>query len=308
MQRPSCRSARRDDFDGVLALVAGLLRSRRRSARASRNGRRIRSLPSRSSATTPRPARSAAPCSRACSRSATACCGERPRSAWSRRRRSSTSATVRRRLQLLKKGLAPADDRQDDLGRGSRSRSRAKSLAEGRPAVRRHGRQGQLRGVHRPEGHAVGGAQGREVLHRPGQHPRRRGRSSPTWSTRSRRRPGHLSLRLMAALDAGQAGGGDTRGMQSAAMLIVKKNGGVWLHNDVVLRLQVDDSPEPLKELRRLVETPREAISRPVERVKATSSSAASASPGPRLDSGVPHDRAHDVVAGRQRCRSGRFR
>ena len=65
---------------------------------------------------------------------------------------------------------------------------------------------------------------------------------------------GHLSLRLMAALDAGQAGGGDTRGMQSAAMLIVKKNGGVWLNNDVVLRLQVDDSPEPLKELRRLVE------------------------------------------------------
>ena len=65
---------------------------------------------------------------------------------------------------------------------------------------------------------------------------------------------GHLSLRLMAALDAGQTAGGDTRGMQSAAMLIVKKNGGVWLNNDVVLRLQVDDSPEPLKELRRLVE------------------------------------------------------
>jgi uncharacterized Ntn-hydrolase superfamily protein len=65
---------------------------------------------------------------------------------------------------------------------------------------------------------------------------------------------GHLSVRLMAALDAGQAAGGDTRGMQSAAMLIVKKNGGVWLNNDVVLRLQVDDSPEPLKELRRLVE------------------------------------------------------
>jgi uncharacterized Ntn-hydrolase superfamily protein len=65
---------------------------------------------------------------------------------------------------------------------------------------------------------------------------------------------GHLSLRLMAALDAGQAAGGDKRGMQSAAMLIVKKDGGVWLHNDVVLRLQVDESAEPLKELRRLVE------------------------------------------------------
>jgi len=65
---------------------------------------------------------------------------------------------------------------------------------------------------------------------------------------------GHLSLRLLAALEAGQAAGGDKRGQQSAAMLIVKKDGGVWLHNDVVLRLQVDDSPEPIKELRRLVE------------------------------------------------------
>lgn len=66
---------------------------------------------------------------------------------------------------------------------------------------------------------------------------------------------GHLSLRLMAALDAGQAAGGDTRGMQSAAMLIVKKNAGVWLNNDVVLRLQVDHSPETaLEELRRTVE------------------------------------------------------
>jgi uncharacterized Ntn-hydrolase superfamily protein len=65
---------------------------------------------------------------------------------------------------------------------------------------------------------------------------------------------GHLSMRLMAALDAGQAAGGDTRGKQSAAMLIVKKDGGVWLHNDVVLRLQVDESEQPLKELRRLVE------------------------------------------------------
>jgi uncharacterized Ntn-hydrolase superfamily protein len=65
---------------------------------------------------------------------------------------------------------------------------------------------------------------------------------------------GHLSMRLLAALDGGQKAGGDKRGMQSAAMLIVKKNGGVWLHNDVVLRLQVDDNPEPIKELRRLVE------------------------------------------------------
>jgi len=66
---------------------------------------------------------------------------------------------------------------------------------------------------------------------------------------------GHLSLRLLAALEAGQKAGGDKRGMQSAAMLIVKKDGGVWLHNDVVLRLQVDDNPQPIVELRRLVES-----------------------------------------------------
>lgn len=64
---------------------------------------------------------------------------------------------------------------------------------------------------------------------------------------------GHLSFRLLAALEAGDKEGGDIRGKQSAAMLIVKKNGGVWLNNDVVLRLQVDDNPEPIRELRRLV-------------------------------------------------------
>jgi len=65
---------------------------------------------------------------------------------------------------------------------------------------------------------------------------------------------GHLSFRLLAALEAGQAAGGDRRGMQSAAMLIVKEDGGVWLNNDVVLRLQVDDHDQPIGELRRLVE------------------------------------------------------
>jgi uncharacterized Ntn-hydrolase superfamily protein len=65
---------------------------------------------------------------------------------------------------------------------------------------------------------------------------------------------GHLAYRLLAALEAGEAAGGDKRGMQSANLIIVKKNGGPWLHNDTVLRLQVDDNEEPIKELRRLVE------------------------------------------------------
>jgi uncharacterized Ntn-hydrolase superfamily protein len=64
---------------------------------------------------------------------------------------------------------------------------------------------------------------------------------------------GRLAFRLLAALEAGQAAGGDTRGMQSAAMLIVKKDGGPWLHNDVVLRLQVDDHTEPITEMRRIL-------------------------------------------------------
>ena len=73
---------------------------------------------------------------------------------------------------------------------------------------------------------------------------------------------GHLSLRLLAALEAGQKAGGDKRGMQSAAMVIVKKDAGVWLHNDTVVRLQVDDSPEPIVELRRLVEKAAEQRAR----------------------------------------------
>ena len=88
---------------------------------------------------------------------------------------------------------------------------------------------------------------------------------------------GPLSLRLVAALEGGQAGGGDTRGQQSAALLIVKKDCGVWLHNDVVLRLQVDDNPEPIKELRRLV-----------EKAVATSSSARRARPGCEGVNGAP--------------------
>ena len=72
------------------------------------------------------------------------------------------------------------------------------------------------------------------------------------------RTPGRLHLRLVAALEAGQRAGGDTRGQQSAALLVVnvKRGCGIWLNNDVILRLQVDDHPEPIAELRRLAERP----------------------------------------------------
>ena len=64
---------------------------------------------------------------------------------------------------------------------------------------------------------------------------------------------GDLAERMLAALDAAQAEGGDIRGRQSAAIIIVagKPTGKAW--QDRVFDLRVDDSPEPLKELRRLV-------------------------------------------------------
>jgi len=64
---------------------------------------------------------------------------------------------------------------------------------------------------------------------------------------------GDLADRMLAALDAAQAAGGDIRGRQSAALIVVtgKPTGQAW--KDRTFDLRVDDSPEPLQELRRLV-------------------------------------------------------
>lgn len=61
-----------------------------------------------------------------------------------------------------------------------------------------------------------------------------------------------LAGRLLAALDAGQAAGGDSRGKQSAALLVVKEGGGYGGNNDRLLDLRVDDHPEPISELIRI--------------------------------------------------------
>ena len=64
---------------------------------------------------------------------------------------------------------------------------------------------------------------------------------------------GDLAERMLAALDAAQAAGGDIRGRQSAALIVVaaKSTGKPWV--DRIFDLRVDDSPEPLKDLRTLV-------------------------------------------------------
>lgn len=61
---------------------------------------------------------------------------------------------------------------------------------------------------------------------------------------------GTLARRMLAALDAGEAAGGDWRGMQAAGLLVVAAEGKPW---ETVNELRVDDHPEPLAELRRLL-------------------------------------------------------
>jgi uncharacterized Ntn-hydrolase superfamily protein len=63
---------------------------------------------------------------------------------------------------------------------------------------------------------------------------------------------GALVDRLMAALGAGQEAGGDRRGQQSAAVLVVREGGGYAGFNDRYLDLRVDDHPTPVEQLLRL--------------------------------------------------------
>lgn len=75
-----------------------------------------------------------------------------------------------------------------------------------------------------------------------------------------------LAERLLDALDAAQAAGGDRRGQQSSALLVVEKDGGYAKLSDTIVELRVEDHERPLDELRRLYglhqaifgETPRD--------------------------------------------------
>jgi uncharacterized Ntn-hydrolase superfamily protein len=66
--------------------------------------------------------------------------------------------------------------------------------------------------------------------------------------------PGELAEKLFAALKAGDDAGGDSRGKQSASMIVVRKGGGRNINNDRYLYLNVDDNPQPIPELRRLLD------------------------------------------------------
>lgn len=61
-----------------------------------------------------------------------------------------------------------------------------------------------------------------------------------------------LAERLIDCLDAAEAAGGDSRGRQSAALIVVERDGGYAGLSDVLVDLRVDDHPDPLVELRRI--------------------------------------------------------
>jgi uncharacterized Ntn-hydrolase superfamily protein len=65
---------------------------------------------------------------------------------------------------------------------------------------------------------------------------------------------GELAEKLLAAIKAGDDAGGDPRGKRSASILVVRKGGGRNLNNDRYVFLNVDDSPAPISELRRLLD------------------------------------------------------
>ncbi len=71
-------------------------------------------------------------------------------------------------------------------------------------------------------------------------------------ATAYERTTGDLADRLLAALDAADAAGGDSRGRQSAALLVVRDGAGYGGFNDRFIDIRVEDNPDPLKELRRL--------------------------------------------------------
>lgn len=73
---------------------------------------------------------------------------------------------------------------------------------------------------------------------------------------------GELADKLMAALFAGQEAGGDTRGQQSAALLVVQENSGYGGFNDRYIDLRVDDAEKPIAELQRLLEIHKKLVPR----------------------------------------------
>ena len=190
----------------------------------------------------------------------------------------------RRRLGRAVGGAAGRRDRDPVLreppvrprrARAAPRRARRRGGRRAPDGGRRRSRQAPARGcrrrgarshVHRRRVPRVGRRAGRRRLRGAGQHPRlgRDGRRARRHVPRDAGPP--LADRLLDCLAAAQAAGGDRRGQQSAALLVVERDAGYASLSDTLVDLRVDEHPAPIEELRRIFrlhhmyfgETPRE--------------------------------------------------
>ena len=236
---------------------------------ARRSSRRTRSAPATST-----PASGASRRSRSSSPSARSCRGRRRTSARSRRSPTRTRGYGPDGLELLRGG-ATADEVVEQLTAADDGRDAA-------PARRRRRRRPR-RDVHRRGVPRLGRrARGRR-LRGAGQHPRLGARRSTRWSTTFAATAGRpLAERLLDCLAAAQAAGGDRRGQQSAALLVVERDGGYAGLSDTLVDLRVDDHERPVEELRRLFGS----TTRSSGRRRATTGSRSTTRSAPRSTSG----------------------
>jgi len=130
----------------------------------------------------------------------------------------------------------------------------------------------------------------------------------PAMANAFRAAQGELALRLLAALDAAEAEGGDIRGRQSAAILVVGPEPSDEPWNARAYELRVEDHPEPLVELRRLVEMRRlyAALNRPgldwvaARKVLATASALAPENGEPRFWTAIAAANLGEIARARE--------
>jgi uncharacterized Ntn-hydrolase superfamily protein len=151
-------------------------------------------------------------------------------------------------MEMIQMGMAPKDVLEYLLRADTNPDSRQVAIidAQGRTAAwtaggESAGNAGAWRGHHCGDNYCAQGNSltGPEVV-------------EAVWKTFEATR-GTLAERMLAAIDAGQAAGGDARGKQCALIVIVRPLSGNNPTSDRVLDFRVDDHPQPLVELRRLV-------------------------------------------------------
>jgi len=154
-----------------------------------------------------------------------------------------------RALTLLKRGIAPADALAQLVADDPQRDVRQVALVDSTGRVAAHTGRKAIAAA----GHQTGAGYSVQA------NLMTNARVWPAMARAYERTTGDLAERLLAALDAGEAAGGDIRGRQSAALLIVRptSSGRPWSGADRVFDLRVDDHAEPLVELRRLVRLQR---------------------------------------------------